>query len=60
MEHVVHKHVGPLQHIDATSKIDEISQLKLQLAAHGNVLALDMEWAPDRTGPQSCFGADNG
>ena len=50
MEHVIHKHVGPCFLIDAADGIDgKISDFKQKLAAHGNVLALDMEWVPDRT-----------
>ncbi|CAK8991593.1 unnamed protein product [Durusdinium trenchii] len=53
-QHVFHRHAGPWHLVDVKSSIPTaMGEIKKQLVQHSNVLALDMEWVPDRSKHQN-------
>lgn len=48
--HVFHRHAGPCHLVDKKTNIQTtMADVSQKLAEHSNLLALDMEWVPDRS-----------
>lgn len=48
--HVFHRHAGPCHLVDKKTNIQTtMADVPQKLAEHSNLLALDMEWVPDRS-----------
>jgi len=51
---VFHRHAGPSQLVDTTSNVPSImKEIRKHLVQNSNLLALDMEWVPDRSKHQN-------